>query len=374
MSSAKIRLFLTIEKLKNAMEDPQMTYPVWEYFFPLLGDASSVRIDLSVLSELIGEAADVAEQVLITQGGMIFSQYSQQASAPPQPVLPRRVLLPPRAEPPATTATSLDTKKYHSFAEKMATHFISASVTSVSYYVKDVVKFYLYVSRVPRYKPLFDFIESALFRKERECIPNISSEQSASILDNLRDLTSITNIRLDYESMMSMNTGLQHVLNNGVIKYPDIKIREYISNVNVYEKEVEPYKAYADKFALLLTLKVTQTASAASSNELNYTKNPLMVEKIAENVERNCDMNRMVYNAINNIFINIVEQSAAENIKFDMADYNKRFRMMDRVRENARINYVDKVAVGDVGSRKRIKTISTTPTIHKSKLPSSTYK
>ncbi|AAK70745.1 ORF85 similar to AcMNPV ORF101 [Cydia pomonella granulovirus] len=354
MSSAKTRLFLTIEKLKNSMDDPQMTYPFWEKFFPLLGTSTTVTVELSTLSELINEAAETAEQLIITQGGVVYSQYVQNAAPPTlsASLNPARRLLVPTA----TTATlPLDTKRYHSFAEKVANYFVSASVQSTMYTVKDIVKLYLYLSHIPKYKPLYQLLEETLFTKQRNCVPIISTEKMSLVLDNLRDLTVITNFRLDQEAVNLMVHNLQVALNNELSKYPTVKVKDFISTSNVYEKEVEPAKAFGDKFELLVAQKHTHQVLAAD-NTLLFNSNPVIVENIAASIEANCDINRMVYNSINNIFINSVEQSAAENIKFDVDDYNRRFRVLDRVRDNLRNNFVEKVAAGDISIKKRITT------------------
>ncbi|ACZ63556.1 PrGVORF70 [Pieris rapae granulovirus Wuhan] len=356
MSSAKTRLFLIIEKLKNTMDDSQMSYPFWEKFFPLLGNTNTISLDVSTLGEMINEAAETAEQLILTQGGAIFSQHIQNANAPVSSATKRLFVSPVSNH---VSTKPFDTKRYHIFTEKIANYFVSASISSTPFTVKDVVKLYLYLSHTPKYKPLYELLEQALFKKEKECMPVVNGEKTALILDNLRDLTTITNYRLDYEAMILMITNIERALNNELTKYPQIKVKEFISNVNVYEKEVKPYKAVADKFELLVAQKTSHYVVAVD-NKLSFKSNPILVENIAASIEKNCDINRMVYNSMNNIFINAVEQSAAENIKFDMADYNKRFRILDRVRENSRNNFVEKVAVGDVGIRKRTKTVNTT--------------
>nr|ARX72067.1 hypothetical protein EREL_078 [Erinnyis ello granulovirus] len=359
MSSAKIRLFLTIEKLKNIMDDPQMTYPFWERFFPLMGSSTSINLDVTTLSELINEAAEVAEQLIVTQGGAIFSQHIQ--NAPQNNRIPSTVTHVPVVQRTAVTSVNpiFDTKRYYSQVEKIATYFVSASLSSTPFTVKDMIKLYLYVAHMPKFKPLYELMEQALFRKERECVPTLSAEQTTLIVNNIRDLTSVTSYRLDYESVLLMMTNVQRALNNELSKYPQVKVKEFVSSVNVYEKAVKPYKALADKFELLVGQKSSHYVIAAD-NKLTFTANPMFVENIAAMMERNCDIVRMIYNSINNIFINAVEQSAAENIKFDVYDYNKRFKILDRVRENSRDRYVEKVAVGDVSTRKRMKTASKT--------------
>lgn len=357
MSSAKTRLFLTIEKLKNTMDDAQMSYPFWEKFFPLLGGASTVTVDVTTLGELINEAAETAEQLILTQGGVIFSQFQAGGSVAPVPTVTPNLRIINRQQPP--DPLTLDVKRYHPYAEKIANHFVSASVGSTVYTVKDVVKLFLYISHVPKYRPLFELLQEALFRKLGECTPVVGGEKGALVLNNLRDLTTITNFRLDHEALSLMNVNVQRALNNELSKYPHIKVREFISGVNLYETEVEPFKAYADKFELLVAQKSTHQVFAAD-NKLVFNRDPVLVENLATNVEINCDLNRMVYNSMNNIFINAVEQSAAENIKFDVGDYNKRFRTLERVRENSRGAAVEKVAVGDVGIRRRLKTAART--------------
>jgi|WetSurMetagenome_2_1015567.scaffolds.fasta_scaffold05787_2 hypothetical protein len=358
--SAKTRLFLTIERLKNLMYDPQMRFPFWEQFFPLLGDANSVDIDLGVLSELINEAAVAAENLLLTQGGAIYSQYLYGANAAPAASAAATATnrLPVRRAA-ASAPTIIDTKKYTTFADKTMNYFVSAGTTSVSFRVKDLIMLYVYVSHTPKYRPLFDFMEAILFRKEKECMPVVSSEVSSILLDNLRDLTGITNVRLDYESLMNVNVAVQRAANNELSKYPLIKVRDYITNVNVYDKVTEPCKAFGDKFQLLLAQKPMNFVDA-SDYTITFGANPVIIENVAISIEKSSDMNRMVFNAINNIFINTVEQCASENIKFDVDDYNRRFRIMERARESSRNNYVEKVAVGDVVARKRIKTNPTT--------------
>ncbi|UYE99000.1 MAG: c42 [Betabaculovirus sp.] len=360
MSSAKIRLFLTIEKLKNIMDDPQMTYPFWERFFPLMGNSTVVNLDVTTLSELINEAAEVAEQLIVTQGGAIFSQHVQNA---PQSgrfgTAVGGVSYVPRSVPTAVNTTIIDTKKYHTHVEKIATYFVSASLSSTPFTVKDIVKLYLYVAHMPKFKPLYELMEQALFRKERECMPTLNAERTTIIVNNIRDLTSMTSYRLDYESILLMMTNIQRALNSELTKYPQVKVKEFMSSVNVYEKAVKPYKALADKFELLVAQKSSHYVVAAD-NKLTFAANPIFVENVSAMMERNCDMVRMIYNSINNIFINAVEQSAAENIKFDVFDYNKRFKILDRVRENSANKQVDKVAVGDVSTRKRTKIVSNT--------------
>lgn len=355
MSSAKTRLFLTIEKLKNSLGDPQMSYPFWEKFFPLLGTTNTITLEVATLSDLINEAAEVANQLIITQGGAIYSQHIQNA-----PDTVNRIQLGPVIAGNTTNIASniFDTKRYHTYVEKITNYFVSASVISTPFTVKDLIKLYLYVYSVAKYKPLYELMEQLLFRKEKECVPIVSPEKTTLVLDSIRDITTITNYRLDYEAMMLFLVNVQKALNNELTKYPQVKVKDYISSSSyVYETEVEPHKAFADKFERLVAQKSSHYVVAAD-NTITFKSNPLFIENVASNIERNCDINRMVYNSINNIFINAVEQSAAENIKFDLSDYNKRFKILDRVRENLRNNLVDKVAVGDVGTRKRIKTNS----------------
>lgn len=349
---------MTIERLKNAMDDPQMRFPFWEQFFPLLGDAATVDIDLSVLSELINEAAVAAENLLLTQGGAVYSQYLYGNASNARALAPNR-LPARRALGGAVTSAVVDTKKYATFADKTMNHFVSAGATSASFRVKDLIMLYVYVSHMPKYRPLFDFLEGILFRKEKECMPAVTSETSALLLDNLRDLTGITNVRLDYEALMNVNVAVQRAANNELSKYPMIRVRDYISKVNVYEKVTDPCKAFGDKFQRLLAQKPMNFVDA-SDYTITFGANPVVIENVAVNIEKSSDMNRMVFNAINNIFINTVEQCAAENIKFDVVDYNRRFRVMERARESARNNCVEKVAVGDVVARKRLKTNPTT--------------
>ncbi|ABC61200.1 unknown [Choristoneura occidentalis granulovirus] len=363
MSSAKIRLFLTIEKLKNVMEDTQMSYPFWEKFFPLFGNTTTINLDVATLSELINEAAETAEQLIVTQGGAIFSQHLQNAPINNTSMSTKQIVTPIRTTIASASANNVfDAKKYHAAAEKIATYFVSASVSSVPFFVKDLVKLYLYAAHTPKFKHLYEMLEQTLFRKERECIPVISPDKIALILDNIRDITSMTSYRLDYESAVLMITNIQRALNNEMSRYPQVKVKEFISNVNVYEKEVKPFKALADKFELLVGQKTSHYV-VATDNKLQFNSSPMMIENVATMIEKHCDMSRMVFNSINNIFINAVEQSAAENIKFNMIDYNKRFQILDRVRENSQIKFVEKGAVGDVGSRKRTKTTIITPPI-----------
>ncbi|AKN80736.1 P40 [Diatraea saccharalis granulovirus] len=368
MSSARTRLFLMIEKLKNAMEDPQMSFPFWEKFFPLLGSSTEISLPVATLSELLNEAAEVAEQTILTQGSVLFSQFIQGNETTTNTTTTtnnninnnnvnslRRLFTPT-----PSTSSGFDAKKYHTYAEKMATYFTSASVSSAVYTVKDIVKLYMYISHVSKYKPLFEVLEPALFRKERECTPPI--QDSSLVLDCLRDLTMITNIRLDYEALMVMITSVQRALDNVLVKYPHVKVSELISSVNVNEKAISPSQAYGAKFELLLEQKPMSVVDAID-NPITFNENPTLIESIAANIEMNCDINRMVFNSINNIFINAVEQSAAENIEFDVADFNKRYRVLERIRDNLRVNRVDKIAVGETSIKKKIESDKSTADI-----------
>ncbi|UXX41880.1 bv/odv-C42 [Psilogramma increta granulovirus] len=360
MSSAKIRLFLTIEKLKNIMDDPQMTYPFWERFFPLMGNSTAVNLDVTTLSEFINEAAEVAEQLIVTQGGAIFSQHVQNSPQSGRLQNGMGIGYVPRNVPTTVVNTAIvDPKKYYTQVEKIATYFVSASLSSTPFTIKDIVKMYLYVAHMPKFKPLYELMEQALFKKERECTPILNAERITLVVNNIRDLTLMTSYRLDYESIILMMTNIQRVLNSELTKYPQVKVKEFVSSVNVYEKAVKPYKALADKFELLVAQKSSHYVVAAD-NKITFVANPMFVENVAAMMEYNCDMIRMIYNSINNIFINAVEQSIAENIKFDVFDYNKRFKILDRIRENSATKQIDKVAVGDVITRKRTKIASNT--------------
>nr|AJA91711.1 BV/ODV-C42 [Adoxophyes orana granulovirus] len=366
MSSAKTRLFLTIEKLKNAMEDTQMSYPFWEKFFPLLGNATTVTIDFNTLSDLINEAAETAEQLIMTRGGVMFSQYLQQqqtnganviASNTSSNNINRFITSRPVVE----NVNKIDTKKYYPSVEKLSTYFVSASISSTLYTVKDIVKLYLYLSHTPSYSPLFNLLEQILFKSQKDCIPNVPSDQATVILNCIRNLTSITNYRLDYDGLMLMLNNIRISLNNEIAMYPIVKVRDIISNLNAYDRETEPYKAYAEKFEMLVALKSSHHV-VATDNKLSFNGNTIIINNTAASVERYCDINRMVFNSVNNIFINAVEMCASENVKFDVNNYNRKFVVLDRVRENVRNNFVERVAVGDIVSRKRTNTIPKTTT------------
>ncbi|AER41506.1 BV/ODV-C42 [Epinotia aporema granulovirus] len=354
--SAKTRLFLTIEKLKNAMDDPQMTYPFWEQFFPLLGNTPSVNIEYATLSDLINEAAEAAERIIVTQGVVINSQYIQNAPNTSAAATVTTNLLPPRRQIVKTAvSTTVDAKKYISAAEKTMNYFVSAGVSSANFTVRDIIKLYLYVSAADNSKHLFNFMESILFRADKDCTPILSSEETSLLLDDLRNLTGVVNIRLDYDALLYVNTSIQRVINSELSRFPQIKVTEYFNN-NVYKNEVDFYKAYVDKYQKLIQLSGNNYYVEAKNNIVKYNRNPTLIDNIASNIEKYTNMNRMVYNAVNNIFINSLEQCAAENIRFDLDSYNRRMRITDRVREKLRNNYVDKVAAGDVVVKKRLKT------------------
>ncbi|AAM70275.1 budded virus and occlusion derived virus capsid protein 42 [Phthorimaea operculella granulovirus] len=363
--SAKTRLFLIIEKLKNAMEDAEMRFPFWEKLFPLFGNVT-VNIEVSMISEMINEAVEMSVKTVTSQGLMMYSQFIQNGSQPPTVSgelarsLHQMLGTNRMKEKVVKVSTKLDTDKYFSAAQKITNYFVSASNTSTSFLVKDVVKLYLYLSHMPKYRTLFIVLEDTLFRLEKECSPSISSENINSILENIRELTGINSLRLDADAIRYMNLNVQRAVNNELGKYPNVKVQDINRVLSGYENEVDPVKAYTDKFERLMLLETFGTANAT---DVHIRKqDPATIDSIAANIEMNCDMSRMVFNAINNIFINALEQSAAENIKFDVNDYNKRFRLLDRVRENSRKSEIEKAAVGDVITRKRAVTnLSTTP-------------
>ncbi|QBQ01627.1 p40 [Hyphantria cunea granulovirus] len=344
-----------MEKLKNLLDDPNMRLPFWEQFFPLFGDAEAIEINVSVLSALINEAAVAAENLILTQGGTMYSQYLQGSagggateSLVSNRLPPRRINIAPLA------AGAVELKKYEPYVTKVMNYFVSAGANTV-FKVKDVAMLYVYVSHIVKYKPLFDFLESVLFRKERECVPLLSTEISALVLDNLRELTGVTNIRLDYESLTHVYVALQRAVNNDLSKFPQVKVAMYSCTDDVYKTLTEPCKMMADKFASLLELPIEYRYESIA-NDCQFVSNPVLIENVALNIEKASSMDRMVFNAINNIFINTVEQCAAENIRFDAEDFDRRFKFVDRVRENSKKNFIEKVAIGDVAPRKRTTT------------------
>lgn len=362
--SARTRLFLTIERLKNHLDDAQMRLPYWEPFFPLFANttANSITIDMLTLTDLINEAAVAAENRLVMQSATIYSQYTNNAADTTTTTttnMPLNRLPPLRVVNPTPAPSEIDFKKYASQTNKIFNYFVSAGVTASAFRVKDIVMMYLYTSSVPKLKPLFDLLDNALMRGERECVVMLSDAVSSLVLDNLRDVTGVTNIRLDQESLVYLNNSIQKAVNNELHKYPVVKVRDRCSMIsgNVYEKITEPCKAFVDKFSLLVGLKVQYQVASCPNN---FCTNPVVIENIVINVEKACDVNRMVYNSINNIFINTVEQCAIENIKFDAEDFSKKFRILDRVREMAKRNVVEKEAAGDLVSRKRSRTATST--------------
>lgn len=357
--SARTRLFLTIERLKNHLDDAQMRLPYWEQFFPLFsGNATTITLDMTLLTDLINEAAVAAENRLVTQGATIYAQYTNDPSLSStqqqQPTASTGNRLPPMRIV-HQSASENNFKKYSTFTNKVLNYFVSAGVTASIFRVKDIVMMYLYTSSVPKFKPLFDVLDAALMRGERECVLGLNETTSSLVLDNLRDITGMTNIRLDYESLNYLNNSIQKAVNNELHKYPVIKVRDRCSLLggNVYDKITDPCKAFVDKFGLLVGLKMQYQVTSCPNN---FCTNPVLIENIAINIEKSCDMNRMVFNSINNVFINTVEQCAIENIRFDAEDFSKKFRILDRVREMAKNNCVEKGAAGDVVTRKRLRT------------------
>nr|AXS01102.1 odv-ec42/p40 [Spodoptera frugiperda granulovirus] len=361
--SARTRLFLTIERLKNHLDDAQMRLPYWEPFFPLFATTTnSITIDMLTLTDLINEAAVAAENRLVMQSATIYSQYTNNApdNVAPPPPLPQNRLPPLRVVNPTPAPNEIiDFKKYASHTNKVLNYFVSAGVTASAFRVKDIVMMYLYTSSVPKLKPLFDLLDAALLRGERECVVSLSDTASSLVLDNLRDVTGVTNIRLDQESLVYLNNSIQKAVNNELHKYPVVKVKDRCSMLsgNVYERITDPCKAFVDKFSLLVGMKVQYQVTSCPNN---FCTNPVIIENIVINVEKACDVNRMVYNSINNIFINTVEQCAIENIKFDAEDFSKKFRILDRVRELSKRNIVEKEAAGDLVTRKRSRTATST--------------
>lgn len=355
--SATTRFFLTIERLKNNLDDAQMRLPFWERFLALFG-TNTITLDMPLLTDLINECAVAAENKLVMQSATIYSQYTNNATDPQQQQQPPALnRLPPFRVVNSTPVANnnIDFKKYASYTNKVLNYFVSAGVTSSAFKVKDIIMMYLYTSSIPKFKPLFDVLDAALTRGERECVVSLNETTSSLVLDNLRDVTGVTNIRLDYESLVYLNNSIQKAVNNELHKYPMVKVRDRCSllNANIYDKITEPCKAFVDKFSLLIALKVQYQVASCPNN---FCTNPVVVENVAINVEKSCDMNRMVFNAINNIFINTVEQFAIENIKFDEEDFSKRFRILDRIREMGNNNFVEKEAAGDLVTRKRLRT------------------
>lgn len=351
--SAKIRLFLTLEKLKNAMNDVNMQLPYWELFFPLLGDASTATVEFTSLYDLINDVAAAADGNVVAQGGAIYANYTNDGSAPSTvQTTGAGGVLPPRRVVAATTGVVLDVKKFSTFADKMMQHFVSAGAGAQVFKVRDIIMLYLYTAHNQRFRVLYNFLESALFRGERECVPTMSSADSSLLLDSVRELTNMTNIRLDYEALMNASMSVHRAVQNELTRYPSIRVRPFFSTLNVYDKVTEPCKAFVDKFGTLLSQKIQYYVPAA---EVSLCNSPMVIENILSSVEKSSDVVRMVYNAMNNIFINTVEQCAVENIRFDMEDFNKRFQLMERVRDMSSGNVVEKEAVGDVVTRKRLR-------------------
>ncbi|ACH69447.1 p40 [Trichoplusia ni granulovirus LBIV-12] len=354
--SATTRFFLTIERLKNNLDDGQMRLPFWERFLALFG-TNTITIDMPLLTDLINECAVAAENKLVMQSATIYSQYTNNAADPQQQQPSTVNRLPPFrvVNNASVNNNNIDFNKYATYTNKILNYFVSAGVTASAFRVKDIIMMYLYTSSIPKYKPLFDVLDAALTRGERECVVSLNETTSSLVLDNLRDVTGVTNIRLDYESLVYLNNSIQKAVNNELHKYPMVKVRDRCSllNANIYDKITDPCKAFVDKFSLLIGLKLQYQVPSCPNN---FCTNPVVVENVAINVEKSCDMNRMVFNAINNIFINTVEQFAIENIKFDEDDFSKRFRILDRIREMGDNNFVEKEAAGDLVTRKRLRT------------------
>nr|ANY57585.1 PlxyGVORF66 protein [Plutella xylostella granulovirus] len=342
--SGRIRLFLAIENLKKALDDEQMRLPYYEQFFPLLGNANTINLNVQMLQDLMNDAAVAAQNVMVTRGGAVYAQYVNNA---PEPAAPNTVLPPPRrlaAPVPSTVVT--DVSKYLSYAEKIMTYFVSAGVTSTTYRVRDIIMLYIYVYSLDKYRPLYKVLENILFTTEKQCVPCFGENDLGPLLDNIRELTGINNIRLDFESVVSSLAFINKSVFNELSKFPIVKVKN-TTDVIVYNNETDPCKVIVDKFTLLIGENVQYFHEAKNSEHI-LIKNPLVIENIAINIEKSSDINRMVYNAVNNIFINTVEQCAAENVKFNVSDYNKRFQFLKRVRESRKHNVVEKVAVGDV--------------------------
>jgi Baculovirus protein of unknown function (DUF844) len=330
-------LFLEIERIKNKI-DSQMNMAIWPKFFPLLADPDAyINLSLSEFQQFLVTVAQLARTSQNEDNAVLASSL--------QSTPPTTTIAPPTAAPPVRNVLNLfqsggrgrgvrgvDTINMNTFrkhCQKLLKHYTLSSTSSSDFKVSDIVSCMVYLAKSPKYKPLYDLLETSM-TDEFECLPNYSSDQMYHIVDLIKSLLDLPTSLIDFGNVKILKSTFNKAMNYPISRFARVMMLPSVSLAR--DKHCSIEDLILERGNEINKLEPQQYINANESTKIPYCDDEHFINDLLKIVD-DFSLHRMFYNAANSIFYTTMENYAVANCKFDANDYNNIFRVMDNLRE-----------------------------------------
>jgi Baculovirus protein of unknown function (DUF844) len=334
---SNVLLFLEIERLKNKI-DRRMNMPIWPKFFTLLADPDgSINLPISELQDFLVTVAEMSRTDRTTENAALISQHvSAESTAPVDQAAfrprPRNVLNIFSKQDEKKTTDSYHMASFRKNCQKILKHYTLTSTISTDFKVGDLVSCMVYLSKVPKYKPLYLMLENSMI-EDFECVPNYSSDQMINLVDLLKNLLDLPSTILDFTNIKLLKSTLNKTMQYPVSRFPRIILMSDTSLVK--DKQCTLEELILERGQEISKLEPQQYIHSTEGTKIPYCDDEEFINDLLKIVDK-FDVHRMFYNAANSIFYTTMENYAVANCKFDVCDYNNIFKVMDTIRDYER--------------------------------------
>ncbi|AUV65341.1 P40 [Alphabaculovirus myunipunctae] len=334
-------LFLEIERIKNKI-DSQMNMAIWSKFFPLLADPDAhINMSMAEFQQFLVTVAQLARSAHVEQNAVLASAHASSmpttaALAPTTTTNAPRNVLNLFQSGGANRfrggggGDSVNMNTFRKHCQKLLKHYTLTNTSSSDFKVSDIVSCMVYLAKSPRYKPLYELLESSM-TDEYECLPNYTSDQMHHIVDLIKSLLDLPTSLIDFGNVKILKSTFNKAMNYPISRFARIMMLPSVSLAR--DKHCSIEDLILERGSEISKLEPQQYINASESTKIPYCDDEHFINDLLKIID-DFSLHRMFFNAANSIFYTTMENYAVANCKFDANDYNNIFRVMDNIREH----------------------------------------
>ncbi|RTL85773.1 hypothetical protein EJV44_24800, partial [Ancylobacter aquaticus] len=330
-----VMLFLEIETLKNKV-DRQMQMEIWPKFFPLLSNSNST-LNIS-LNEFMDFLETVARQSVLNAdvNSTVLATGLAPAPEPTPPSAPQRRnllnLFSQRQQTEKSDNLIEDLNEYRKRCVRLLQYYTLTSTTSVEFKISDLICCMIYLSRIPKYRPLYAYLEGTFLADDDvECSPYVTPDQQYNIVNLLRLLMEMPGSTIDMNTVKLLRSTMIKTMKYPLARFPRIMV---LQNTNLTkDKRCTLHDLIIERSESIKNLDSNQCINDLNSSKIPYCDDTEFITDLFDMIT-DFPIPRMFYNAANSIFYSSMENYAVANCKFDVNDYNNIFTIMECTKES----------------------------------------
>ncbi|AIE47813.1 p40 [Peridroma alphabaculovirus] len=335
---SSVMLFLEIERIKNKI-DAQMNMAIWPKFFTLLADPDAhITLSQSEFQQFLVTVAQLSRAAQVEDNAVLASEASvpgvSGGGVAAQPPPARRNVLnlfsgAGGRRGAADRGDSVNMATFRRNCQKLLKQYTLSNTSSSEFKVSDLVSCMVYLAKAPKYKPLYELLEMSM-TDEYDCTPNYSADQMHHIVDLIKNLLDLPTSIIDFGSVKLLKSTFNKAMNYPISRFARVMLLP--SAPLARDKRCSIEELIMERGQQISHLEPQQYLNATDGTKIPFCDDEHFINDLLKLID-DFSLHRMFYNAANSIFYTTMENYAVANCKFEVADYNNIFRVMDNLRE-----------------------------------------